>query len=656
MVDSWTLGLKTMSRLGLAIAGATVLLALGHVASAQAAPALTIASSASGGVTTSRTVSFSGTTDDSNVSDPIKLEIVGEHTGPITAETVPAGEGWAIESVVLPADDTYTAVVEQTNLLAETGVSQPLQFTVDTTKPDAGINTPAEGAHLNSSTVVFGGPAGHEFGDASTLTLLLFKGATASGTPEEISIERKGSSWSEPEGVHLPDGTYTAEVLQADAAGNVGSAQHTFTIETHTPKVTLASLPSFTSDSTPVVGGDVDRTKGVVESVTLRIYDGTAAAESAELAEEPITVTASGNTWSTTVPTPLQDGTYTAQAEQENLAGTPGFSAPTTFTVDTSAPQVTLSAPASSTGIETVSGTAGTARGDQTAVTVQVFSGPSSAGQSPIETVIVNATGASWSATLAGLGGGTYAVRAEQSDEAGNTGVSAESSFTVTSPGAPAASAPTASFTWIPATPVAGQAVSLVSNSAPGSSPIGAFAWDVAGNNSFAPGGSVMTTSFATAGSHVVHLRVTDGNGLSSVASRTIGVVAPSLTLLQPFPIVRIAGVETSSGVRVRLLTVQTPPSTKVVVTCKGPGCKTKSESRVAKASATSKNRTGAVTLAFQRFERPLHAGVILQIRVSKAGQIGKFTSFKIRRHKLPQRTDACLQPTSPAPIACPPS
>jgi hypothetical protein len=125
---------------------------------------------------------------------------------------------------------------------------------------------------------------------------------------------------------------------------------------------------------------------------------------------------------------------------------------------------------------------------------------------------------------------------------------------------------------------------------------------------------------------------------------------------MQPFPIVRIAGIETGNGVRVRLLTVQAPLSAKVVVTCAGKGCKTKSESRVATASSKSKSKAGAVTLAFQRFERPLRAGVVLQIRVSKEGEIGKYTSFTIRKHKLPLRSDACLTPTSSKPIACPTS
>jgi PKD repeat protein len=219
---------------------------------------------------------------------------------------------------------------------------------------------------------------------------------------------------------------------------------------------------------------------------------------------------------------------------------------------------------------------------------------------------------------------------------------------------AAAPSPPVASFAWVPASPTVGQSVSLVSNSTDASSPISAFAWDVAGAGQFAPGGPVVSTSFATPGPHVVQLRVTDANGQSSMATRTIAVAAATLKLMQPFPIVRIAGSETSNGVRIRLLTVQTPLSATVVVSCKGHGCKTKSERRVATASSKSKGRAGAVLLTFKRFQRALRAGAVLQVRVYMAGQIGKFTSFTVRRHKLPLRSDACLRPTSPVPIACP--
>jgi hypothetical protein len=184
-------------------------------------------------------------------------------------------------------------------------------------------------------------------------------------------------------------------------------------------------------------------------------------------------------------------------------------------------------------------------------------------------------------------------------------------------------------------------------------SPIVAFAWDPAGNGSFAGGGSVLATTFATAGAHHVSLRVTDAEGLSSVVTETIPVGAPRYTLMQPFPVVRIAGSDNRFGARVSLLSVQAPIGARVSITCRGRGCPAKHEQRLA---SSSRAKAGVVVLAFRRFERSLRAGIVLEIRVSKAGEIGKYTSFRIRRGRLPVRADLCLGPVSNLPMPCPSS
>jgi hypothetical protein len=586
----------------------------------------------------------------------VKVKVLS--AGKVVREGSSSSGSWTVAEP-LEADGTFTVQIEQSDEAGNTGTDSKT-FTIDNTKPAVSFGSPGEGAHLKNPKPDLSGNAGNASGDEQALTLNIYQGSETTGTPEAIPIKRSGGSWSESEGPNLADGTYTAQILQRDAAGNLGEAKRTFTIETNTPHVTLNALPSFTKDTTPSFSGSVDTTKGVVESVTLKVFRGSSVAESAELAEPPIVVSASGSTWSTGATEHLPDGTYTAQAEQENLAGTPGFSGHATFTVDTHAPQPTLSAPGPSMGTETLGGIAGNAPGDRGEITVELFQGSAATPGEAFEVLTVKRTGASWSATFAGLGGGEYTALARQADEAGNAGESAPASFTVVVPPPPpvvtppSPSPPVASFAWVPASPTVGQSVSLVSNSTDASSAIGAFAWDLAGNGPFAAGGPAITTTFATAGAHVVRLQVADGNGLSSTVAETIAVAAPALKLMQPFPIVRIAGSETGSGVRVKLLTVQAPAGTTVTVSCKGHGCKTKSESRVAKASSKSASKSGAITLAFPRFERSLRSGAVLQIRVSKPGEIGKYTSFTIRRRKLPVRVDACLRPPSTSPSPCP--
>jgi hypothetical protein len=224
--------------------------------------------------------------------------------------------------------------------------------------------------------------------------------------------------------------------------------------------------------------------------------------------------------------------------------------------------------------------------------------------------------------------------------------------LTVSAPPLPPAP-PVAAFTWFPASPHTGEPVSLASTSTDAASAITAYAWDVAGIGPFLPGGSVLSTSFATPGNHAVRLSVSDAAGQSSVVTETIAVSPAQFTLMQPFPIVRIAGSDNAYGARLSLLSVQAPVGARVTIACKGRGCPAKPESRLASSSA---GHAGVVLLTFPRYQRALRAGVVLQIRVSKAGQIGKYTSFTIRRSKLPVRVDMCLAPTTSKPMRCPSS
>jgi hypothetical protein len=206
---------------------------------------------------------------------------------------------------------------------------------------------------------------------------------------------------------------------------------------------------------------------------------------------------------------------------------------------------------------------------------------------------------------------------------------------------------PSASLAWFPATPHTGEQVSLVSSSTDAGSPITSFAWDLAGNGAFVPGGQVLKTSFSAPGAHTVRLRVADANGLASVASATIRVSSPAAALLQPYPIVRLLTNRTASGIRLRQLTVQAPAGANIRISCRSRLCPVKPQ-----ALAVRPGTRGA--LEFKRFQRALRAGVILEIRVWQPGLVGKYTRLTVRRGKPPLRFDSCLSPSGTTPIACP--
>jgi hypothetical protein len=212
------------------------------------------------------------------------------------------------------------------------------------------------------------------------------------------------------------------------------------------------------------------------------------------------------------------------------------------------------------------------------------------------------------------------------------------------------AAGPAASFSWYPPVPHVGERVSLISGSTDAASPLTAFAWDLVGNGSFQAGGPLQSTSFATPGNHVVRLRVADATGASSVASQTIPVSSQQSALMRPFPLVRIVTLRGSSGIRLRVLSILASPGARITITCKGHSCPVKKQSKVA-----STGKVGLASVSFQRFERVLPTGTTLEIRVFKAGEVGKFTSLAIRRAGL-KRLDTCLGADGIKPMSCPAS
>jgi hypothetical protein len=421
------------------------------------------------------------------------------------------------------------------------------------------------------------------------------------------------------------------------------------------PDVSIASPlnGSISNNRTPSFSGMGEEAIG---EVTLAIYEG-GIAEGTAIRRMSTAFFLAG-TWFTEPVEALNDGTYTARATQTNVFLETGESPPVTFTVDTAPPTVTLNSPGSPSENSTPSFT-GTAS-ERTLVTVQIHAGGSVSG-TLVSRATASGTGDGWASGNASpaLSAGEYTAVAVQESSLGNSaGRSTPVTFTVIPPPVitpavvPPPAPPLASFKWFPPVPQTGETVSLVSSSTDAASPITALAWALTGTGPFQSGGSVFTTSFSTPGPHVVRLQATNAAGLSSVASQTIDVTGRRTPLMQPFPVVRIAGSYDAAGVKLRLLRVQQMPAgARVTVRCKGRGCPFKSASRL---SVSTKQ--GVAPIELKGFERSLPAGVTLEVLISKPGEIGKYTRFKVRRAKLPERSDACLNPAGTQPLVCPSS
>jgi PKD repeat protein len=217
---------------------------------------------------------------------------------------------------------------------------------------------------------------------------------------------------------------------------------------------------------------------------------------------------------------------------------------------------------------------------------------------------------------------------------------------------------PVAGFVWSPSSPVAGSQVELFSTSVDAEGALASEAWELDGDGDFDDAlGSSATASFG-AGDHQVSLRVTDGDGVSRVITRTISVAAvpvppaaPAVPaapaaprLMSPFPTVRLVGVVVPRGARITLVEVRGGPrGARVTVRCTGGGCPFRSRRRIAE--------TGRVRLS--DFKRVLVAGARIQVFVRAPGVIGKYVGFRIRAGKRPLRTDRCLMPGASEPTRC---
>lgn len=628
---------------------------LAGTASADPEPAIT---SPSAGYTNVASPLFEGTGADTEEAVIVAVRRGTGDGGPEAEEALVAvvDEGrWSVQSAQLP-DGTYTAVAYQ-----ESAQSSPVTFTVDTEPPVVKTDVPASFQTLHRARVAFEGEGGTEPGDVRTVLLQVWSAEEGAEAPVEtlsapVAPDRR---WQvEEQGLPLANGHYYVIAEQRDEAGNVGYSKRVdFTVEADSPAVTLSAAGlvsrqgSWYADATPSFSGAAQSALWDSATITLRLY---AVESGAPL--QPVAVASAqrdGTEWHVGPLGPLADGVYTVQAEQSSLTEETGFSEPLTFTVDADAPNPSISAPAPGgtvgTGALDATGTAGTAPGDEAAVTVLLYAGDSTGG-SPTETVSVPSSAGAWSAPLGTLASGTYTLEARQRDDVGNTGTSAPVTFSVAAPAPPAP--PTASFSWYPAVPHVGETVSIVSTSSDRTSAIVGYSWSLLGNGIFQPGGQTVTTTFTTPGQHVVELSVVDAAGTTSKVAKTIVVKRTPIGLMQPFPVVRIAGTESSAGTRIRLLTVQAPVGAWISIVCDGRRCPVKKASAYASASK-GKHPAGSTVVEFHRLERLLSPGTVLEIEVSKAGEIGKFTRFVARAGKLPTREDICLS-TSGKPMACP--
>jgi hypothetical protein len=138
------------------------------------------------------------------------------------------------------------------------------------------------------------------------------------------------------------------------------------------------------------------------------------------------------------------------------------------------------------------------------------------------------------------------------------------------------------------------------------------------------------------------------GQGTFNSGTQTGGGSTPppstTLSFIKPFPVIRIKGRFNGTRTTLTRVTVKTPRGTRIRVRCSGHGC------------AFKRKAVAARTISIRSLRRTYKPKAKIEIRVTKAGKIGKYTSVRTRKGKAPVRSDRCLMPGKTTPSRCPAS
>jgi hypothetical protein len=377
------------------------------------------------------TPSFSGTaTDTTPVTVNVYRGTTAEGTPTATVRAQGTGGGWTSANVSPPLEDgEYTAVAAQPSSLGNAGgVSKPMTFEVRAAPPAVTLRSPPSPS--NNTTPSFSGTAS----EATPVTVEVFEGtrpegniiATATAPGTHAGFTSAAVTPALPRGRHA----FTAVAVQTSALGNPPgkSAPVAFVVNTEAPAVTLKAPPSPSNNTTPSFSG----TASEPTTVTIEVFEGPRP-EGKLVATAAATPTDAAGDWSSDAASPaLANGTFTAIATQPSAIGNAaGRSAAVTFTVDTSAPTVTLNALPTPSGnrAPSFSGSAS----DHTPVTIDIYKGSAADGE-----VVASATAevvhGEWTSPRAtpSLEWGEYTALARQPSSIGNTsGASSPVSFAV---------------------------------------------------------------------------------------------------------------------------------------------------------------------------------------------------------------------------------
>ncbi len=391
-------------------------------------------------------------------------------------------------------DGNKVVVASQTDAVGNSGNSTKT-YRVDTGAPVVTIDTPAANTTAQNGLTIGGA--------CETGIAVVISGAVNANLNATCSAGRYSAAITFSNG----EGTKNIVATQTDAAGNSGSANRDFVRDTVAPAVAITSPAANTFQGTTFT------LSGTCESgLNVAISGGVAS----------VNATCTNNAFSVSVTASAGDGTKTVTARQTDAAGNVGSDSKQ-YNVDTTAPIVKITAPASSINAQTGLELRGTC---ETGLEVVIY-GPGVDGT--VQTPCLNSAfveNISFS-----IGEGPKVVNVAQTDNAGNMGTDSRTfQKDVT--------APAIAFTL----PVEGSIVKVVGVNVQGNCETGLTV------NLLGSGLAVQSTTACTSGKFSANVNLAAGDGDKNIiayqtdAAGNNGSAILNLVLDSTAPIVKITG------------------------------------------------------------------------------------------------------------------
>jgi len=276
--------------------------------------------------------------------------------------------------------------------------------TTTITVSDQGATVPAATVTLTGSgdgiapIVAITAPADASFTSDNT-PLLTFSATDTNTVTNVVMVDNVIVSTVSGESLaQLADGSHTVTVDSTDAAGNVGSASATFTVDTVLPVVDItAPAAGLTNDNTPLLTFNVTDTNAVTNVV---------------MVDNVVVTTLSGESLAQ-----LADGPHTIRVESTDVAGNIAAPVEVIITVDATLPVVAITAPA-----------AGHTNDNTPLLSFSVTDTNTVTNVVKVDNVVVTTVSGE---SLAQLADGQHTIRVESTDAAGNIAVPLEVIITV---------------------------------------------------------------------------------------------------------------------------------------------------------------------------------------------------------------------------------